>query len=265
MQRMEHDRALRVFKDRASLSRGRADVSAADVLAAMTNTTFAPSAYPATRPRFGGCRHKRVGRAVRVDKPGSTREDADLCPFAAEAFMPITLVIIAITAIVSFMAFKNARLMNDLILWPPAISRQHEYYRLVTYGVVHADFGHLLFNMFTLFFFGGLVVSILPTYLKNRANPNYRSLGASGAVSAVLFAYILIAPWQLIIVLVIPMPAIVYAVLYTTYSIYMDRRGQGNINHSAHLWGAAYGVLFTILINHRVLPHFLDALLHPGF
>ncbi|MGB3382615.1 MAG: rhomboid family intramembrane serine protease, partial [Rhodanobacter sp.] len=147
-------------------------------------------------------------------------------------------------------------------------------------------FGHLLFNMFTLFFFGramepfytgvlgtlgfalfyigGLVVSILPTWLKNRNNPDYRSLGASGAVSAVLFAYILIAPWQQIIVLVIPMPAIVYAVLYTAYSIYMDRRGQGNVNHSAHLWGAAYGVLFTIAINHRVLPHFLDALMHPG-
>ncbi|MEO9079047.1 MAG: rhomboid family intramembrane serine protease [Rhodanobacter sp.] len=201
--------------------------------------------------------------------------------------MLITLAIIAITCVVSFLAFKNSRLMNDLILWPPAITHQREYHRLVTYGVVHADFGHLLFNMFTLFFFGrvmesfftnmlgpfgfalfyigGLVVSILPTYLKNRTNPNYRSLGASGAVSAVLFAYILIAPWQSIIVLVIPMPAIVYAVLYTAYSIYMDRRGQGNVNHSAHLWGAAYGVLFTILVNHRVLPHFIDALTHPAF
>ena len=201
--------------------------------------------------------------------------------------MSITLIIIAITVIVSFMAFKNSRLMNDLILWPPAISRQHEYYRLVTYGVVHADFGHLLFNMFTLFFFGramesfytdalgplgfalfyigGLVFSILPTYLKNRTNPDYRSLGASGAVSAVLFSFILIKPWEQIFVLVIRMPAIVFAVLYTAYSIYMDRRGQGNVNHSAHLWGAAYGVLFTILINHRVLPHFIDALLHPAF
>lgn len=201
--------------------------------------------------------------------------------------MPITLVIIAISCIVSFMAFNNSRLMNDLILWPPAITRQREYHRLVTYGVVHADFGHLLFNMVTLFFFGqqmepfftqmlgplgfalfyigGLVLSILPTYLKNRTNPNYRSLGASGAVSAVLFAYILLAPWQRIIVLVVPMPAIVYALLYTGYSLYMDRRGQGNVNHSAHLWGAAYGVLFTILVNHRVLPHFIDALTHPGF
>ncbi|HEX7732147.1 MAG TPA: rhomboid family intramembrane serine protease [Rhodanobacter sp.] len=201
--------------------------------------------------------------------------------------MPITLIILAVTCIVSFVAFGNSRLMNDLILWPPAISRRREYHRLVTYGLVHADFGHLLFNMITLFFFGrvmeqfyasqlgtfgfalfyigALVVSILPTYLKNRGNPNYRSLGASGAVSAVLFGFILLAPWQRIIVFVIPMPAIVYAVLYTAYSIYMDRRGQDNVNHSAHLWGAAYGVAFTLLVNPRVLPHFLNALLQPSF
>lgn len=201
--------------------------------------------------------------------------------------MSITLIIIAITAVVSFMALKNSRLMNDLILWPPAITRQREYHRLVTYGLVHADFGHLFFNMLTLFFFGrvmegffsshlgafgfalfyigGLVVSILPTYIKNRSNPNYRSLGASGAVSAVLFSYVLLSPWQRIIVLVIPMPAIIYAVLYTGYSIYMDRRGQGNVNHSAHLWGAAYGVIFTLLMDQRVLPYFIDQLTHPSF
>jgi membrane associated rhomboid family serine protease len=201
--------------------------------------------------------------------------------------MPITLIIIAITCVVSFMALRNPKLMNDLILWPPAIARQREYHRLVTYGLVHADFGHLFFNMLTLFFFGramesffmmrlglfgfvlfyilGLVVSILPTYLKNRANPNYRSLGASGAVSAVLFSYVLLAPWQRILVFVVPMPAIVYAVLYTGYSIYMDRRGQDNVNHSAHLWGAAYGVAFTLLVDPRVLPYFLDALSHPSF
>jgi membrane associated rhomboid family serine protease len=201
--------------------------------------------------------------------------------------MPTTLIIVAITCIVSFIAFKNSRLLNDLILWPPAIARQREYHRLVTYGLVHADFGHLLFNMLTLYFFGaameqfyashmgpfgfalfyigGLVVSILPTYLKNRDNPNYRSLGASGAVSAVLFAFILLAPWATInVFFALPIPAIIYAVLYTGYSIYMDRRGQGNINHSAHLWGAAYGVVFTLLMDHRVLPYFLNALTHPG-
>ncbi|QNK02367.1 rhomboid family intramembrane serine protease [Dyella telluris] len=199
----------------------------------------------------------------------------------------VTLIIIAITAVVSFMAFNNARLMNDLILWPPAITRSREYHRLVTYGVVHADFGHLLFNMITLYFFGrvmegffaaklgvmgfalfyivALVVSILPTYLKNRSNPNYRSLGASGAVSAVLFSFILLAPWSRIVVFVIPMPAIIYAVLYVVYSIYMDRRGQGNVNHSAHLWGAAFGVIFTLAIRPEVFLHFLSELSNPRF
>jgi len=200
--------------------------------------------------------------------------------------MLITLLILAVTCVVSFMALNNSKLMDDLLLWPPAIQRSREYYRLVTYGLVHADFGHLLFNMITLFFFGrmmepfyaarlgtlgfllfylgGLVVSILPTYLNNRGNARYRSLGASGAVSAVLFAFILLAPWARIYVFVVPMPAIIYGLLYTAYSIYMDRRGQGNVNHSAHLWGAAYGVAFTLLVEPRVLSHFIGALLRPG-
>jgi membrane associated rhomboid family serine protease len=201
--------------------------------------------------------------------------------------MPITLLIIlAATCIVSFMAFNNRRLIDDLILWPPAIERKKEYYRLVTYGLIHADGMHLLFNMMTLFFFGrimepfyndalgvfgfglfylgGLLISILPTYLKNRHNNSYRSLGASGAVSAVLFGYVLLSPWSRIIVWFLPVPAIIYAVLYVGYSIYMDQRGQGNINHSAHLWGAAYGVVFTVLVNPLVLPHFLDSLSQPG-
>lgn len=197
----------------------------------------------------------------------------------------ITLAIIAVTCVVSFLAFNKPKLMDDLILWPPAIQRHREYHRLVTYGLVHADFGHLLFNMLTLFFFGraiesvyaqelgrfgfllfyigGLVVSILPTYIKNRRNPNYHSLGASGAVSAALFAFILFAPWARIFVFVLPMPAILYAVLYVGYSIYMDRAGRDNINHSAHLWGAAYGVIFTLLIKQGLFTYFLAQLVNP--
>jgi membrane associated rhomboid family serine protease len=197
-----------------------------------------------------------------------------------------TLIIIAITCVVSFFAFNDASLMRRLILWPPAVERQKEYYRLITYGLIHADGQHLLFNMMTLFFFGramegvyssrlgplgfaifyvgGLVVSILPTFLKNRSNPNYHSLGASGAVSAVLFAFILIEPWARIVVFVVPMPAILYAILYIVYSIYMDRRGVGNVNHSAHLWGAAYGVIFTAIMEPRVLPHFIAVLTNQG-
>jgi len=215
------------------------------------------------------------------------RQDGEIPKHCQIRHMPITLLIIlAATCIVSFMAFNNRRLIDDLILWPPAIERKKEYYRLVTYGLIHADGMHLLFNMMTLFFFGrimepfyndalgvfgfglfylgGLLISILPTYLKNRHNNSYRSLGASGAVSAVLFGYVLLSPWSRIIVWFLPVPAIIYAVLYVGYSIYMDQRGQGNINHSAHLWGAAYGVVFTVLVNPLVLPHFLDSLSQPG-
>jgi membrane associated rhomboid family serine protease len=201
--------------------------------------------------------------------------------------MLATLILIATTCIVSWIAFKNPKAGHDLVLWPPAVTKQKQYWRLVSYGFVHADMQHLLFNMITLFFFGryieqlfssyigsagyllfylgGLLVSILPSYLRNRDNANYMSLGASGAVSAVLFAFILIQPWTLIFVFFLPVPAILYAVLYVGYSIYQDHHGHDNINHSAHLWGAAYGVLFTLLLEPRVGPAFLQALFAPSF
>ena len=200
---------------------------------------------------------------------------------------PVTFFLIGITCLVSWMAFNNRKLMDRLILWPPAIDKHRQYDRLVTYGFIHGDFMHLLFNMITLFFFGqqieqlmarvmgvwvyplfylsALVVSILPTYLKNQKNPNYLSLGASGAVSAVLFAFVLLAPWSTIGVMFIPMPAIVFAVLYVGYSIWMDRRGGDRINHSAHLAGAAYGVLFMAIREPRVLGIFLQQLGNPSF
>ena len=200
----------------------------------------------------------------------------------------ITLILIAITALVSWMAFNNRKLADRLILWPPAIDKHKQYDRLVTYGFIHADFGHLLFNMVTLYFFGrsievimlgitgqwwvyplfylaALVVSIMPTYLKNQKNPNYLSLGASGAVSAVLFAYILIAPWKLILVMFIPAPAIVYAAFYVGYSIWMDKKGGDNVNHSAHLAGAAFGVMFMLIMEPELLQHFLQSLMNPTF
>jgi membrane associated rhomboid family serine protease len=199
----------------------------------------------------------------------------------------VTWAILAVTVLVSWQAFGNARLLERLILWPPAIDRRKQYDRLVTHGFVHADWQHLLFNMITLYFFGRLVeqwfvpyigrtgfalfylsavvVAILPTYLRHRHDAGYRSLGASGAVSAVLFAFILAQPWSLIFVFFLPVPAILYAVMYVGYSIWMDRRGLDNINHSAHLWGAGYGVLFTTIMEPRIIPAFLDRLLHPSF
>ncbi len=202
--------------------------------------------------------------------------------------MPIvTLLLIAVTVLVSWRAFNDRRLMERLILWPPAIQRYRQYDRLVTHGFIHADGQHLLFNMITLFFFGraiepvfverigmagfaafyvsAIVMAIMPTYFRHQRDAGYRSLGASGAVSAVLFSFILFAPWSLIFVFFIPVPAIIYAALYVGYSIWMDRRGGDSVNHSAHLWGAAYGVLFTVLMEPRVAANFVARLLSPGF
>ncbi len=198
-----------------------------------------------------------------------------------------TLAIIIITVVVSFMAFNQPRLMNRLVFWGPAIGQQGQFDRFITYGFVHADGFHLLFNMITLFFFGrliepiyrqyafdmgfalfylgGLIISILPSYFKHKNDTHWFSLGASGAVSAILFAFILFSPWSLIYVFFIPMPAIIFAVLYVGYSIWAEKRGASGINHSAHLWGAAYGILVTIILEPQVLSVFLYQLLNPKF
>jgi membrane associated rhomboid family serine protease len=199
----------------------------------------------------------------------------------------ITLTIIILTCIISFSAFNSEKITNDLIFWPPMIKNKNQYYRFVTSGLIHADITHLAFNMITLYFFGrmmedffiarigkagfllfyiaGIILSELPSYFKHRDNYYYRSLGASGAVTAVLFSYILLAPWQTMYVFFIPIPAIIFAVIYIAYTAYMNKRGGDNINHSAHLWGAIWGLVFTFLMEPKVLPHFFEQLMRPGF
>lgn len=196
----------------------------------------------------------------------------------------LTIVLVGITVVVSWLAFNNPRLLDRLILWPPAIDRQKQYDRLLTHGFIHADWMHLVFNMFTLWSFGriveqvfvarigmagfvgfylsAIVVAILPSYVRHLHDARYRSLGASGAVSAVLFASILFNPWAKLVIFPIPLPipAILFAVLYVGYSIWMDRRGGDNVNHSAHLVGGAYGVAFTLVAIPEVLGHFLGQL-----
>jgi len=193
----------------------------------------------------------------------------------------LTIVIVAVTVLVSWRAFNDRALLERLILWPPAVERRRQYDRLLTHGFIHADWMHLLFNMITLWSFGSavervfsewitpvgfvlfylsaIVVAILPTYLRHRQDANYRSLGASGGVSAVLFAFILFDPWSKLIIFPIPVPIPAFL-----FGIWMDRRGGGNVNHSAHLWGAAYGVLFTLLLEPRVFAHFTRTLLGSG-
>ena len=199
--------------------------------------------------------------------------------------MSITILLVLATVVVSWAAFERPALMSRLVFWPAAIRRSHQYDRLVTHGFVHADLQHLLFNMITLYFFGrlvekvfmayigplgfllfyvsALVVAILPSWVRHRRDPSYRSLGASGAVTAVLFAFILMAPWTLIYVFFVPIPAVLYAVLFVGYSVWSDLRQRDRVNHQAHLWGAAYGVLFALVLEPRLGPAFVERLLHP--
>lgn len=206
----------------------------------------------------------------------------------------ITIVIIIVTAITSFLAFSNNDLMNKLIFYPPAVSKRNEWYRFFSCGLIHADIGHLVFNMYAFYLFGNnvetmfqdifpkggslvyvalyvsaLAACLIPTYNRNKDNYHYRSLGASGAVSAVIFASILIDPMGEIGLLFIPVrgiPGFVFGALYLIVTAYLDKRGADNINHSAHLWGALYGIVFLIAMcfalntTFNPLTNFIDAI-----
>jgi membrane associated rhomboid family serine protease len=201
----------------------------------------------------------------------------------------ITLSIIVLTCLISVTAFSNEKIFDDLIFWPPAIHMRHQYYRFVTCGFIHADFTHLAFNMFTLFFFGrimeahymgelglphytylimymgAIITANIPTYLKKKDDYGYRSLGASGGVCAVMFAFILLRPWAVIQLIIIPIPAIVYGALFLFYSAYMSRKGGDNVNHDAHFWGALFGVVFTIAVHPDVVNTFINEIRVPRF
>ena len=198
-----------------------------------------------------------------------------------------TVIIIAVTCLVSYLAWQNNQLLQRLIFWSPAI-KEGQVERFVTHGFIHADGMHLLFNMFTFYFFGSvlesfyraffggagfvifylaaIVVAMIPSYIKHKNDRNYMSLGASGAVSAVLFAYILFRPWDMIYIFaVIPIPSILFAVLYVWYSIKAGSKNNDNINHSAHLYGGLFGVIMTIALEPRVINVFFHQLMNPGW
>lgn len=198
----------------------------------------------------------------------------------------ITVIIIAITCIVSILCFNGTLNGNKLIFNAYQVWHRKEWYRMLTSGIIHSGWGHLFFNMLTLFFFGRIVeqyfsaafggipgavlyvvlyvsalaISSLGDLVKYRDNWNYNALGASGAVSAVLFASILFAPKMgiYIYLIPIPVPGYIFAPLYLLYCWYMAKRNMDNIGHTAHFWGAVYGILFPIICKPDVLSFCLS-------
>jgi membrane associated rhomboid family serine protease len=196
-------------------------------------------------------------------------------------YAPVASVIFAVTIIVSLFAFYNEGVYDRLILQPYNVSRGKYVYTLITSGFIHADWMHLLFNMLTYYFFAfkletilghwqfgllymvSLVLSDLPSVAKHKKDFWYRSLGASGAVSAVIFSYIIYFPLDsmYIMFLPIPIPAIVFGVLYLIYCSYASKRGIGNINHDAHFFGALSGVMITVLLVPQIVPLFFHEII----
>ncbi len=206
---------------------------------------------------------------------------------------PITFLLIAINVIFSMIGFSNKEMLARTIMWPYYVKRKNEYYRFITSGFLHADYMHLFFNMFTLYFFGrnielmfnhlqlggpiaylglylgALIISDIPSYFKNNDNVGYRALGASGAVSAVVFAAIVFSPWSSIYLYgAIKISAALYAILFIVYCIYMGKKGNDHINHDAHLWGALFGLIFTLILVEIKQPALFEGIIeelkHPS-
>src|SRR5262245_28366730 len=196
----------------------------------------------------------------------------------------MTTTILAVTLVASVICFQRRDLMDKWMFNPYKIRRRNEWYRFLTSGFIHADWVHILVNMFVfysfgqavesyyrdifgdgwrnyflLLYFGGMAASVLPTYSQQKENPEYNALGASGAISAVVFAFILFRPFaKIYLFAALPMPAVVYGGLYLVYCYYAARRSDDHINHDAHFWGALYGVCITLLLKPALLPYFID-------
>ncbi|TCD29569.1 rhomboid family intramembrane serine protease [Pedobacter psychrodurus] len=193
---------------------------------------------------------------------------------------PVASVIFVFTIITSLYAFYDHSIYGKFMLHPYSVSKGQNVYTLITSGLVHADWMHLFFNMFTfyafaftlerlmgswqfgLLYFLGLVLSDLPTVIKHKDHFNYNSLGASGAISAVLFSYILFNPMSKIYIMFIPIgiPAVVFGILYLVYCAYASRNSRDHINHDAHFFGALTGLIFTIIFVPGILQNFIAML-----
>lgn len=200
----------------------------------------------------------------------------------------LTLIIVVVTAIFSYIGFQRPELMSRYDFSPYRITHLKEYFRFFTHAFLHADWIHLLINMLVFFSFGryveetfnhlaktgyirsgefnfillygsSIIISSISTFVKKRNDPYYIAVGASGAVSAVLFTSIFFSPLEKVYLYgILPLPGIVFGVLYLAYSSYMGKKGKDNINHDAHFWGAFFGLLYPVLMEPSLLSSFLS-------
>lgn len=196
--------------------------------------------------------------------------------------MPVASIIFAFTIVTSIYAFSNPNLFGKFMLHPYSVSRGQKVYTVVTSGLIHRDWMHLLFNMLTFYFFGfpleallaslsswghlqfaliyllGLILSDVTTIFKHKNNTSYYSLGASGAICAILFSFILFQPKMMLgIFFVIPMPAWLFGILFLVYCWWAAKQAPNGINHDAHLYGAIVGLLLTMMLYPGVINHFI--------
>jgi membrane associated rhomboid family serine protease len=190
--------------------------------------------------------------------------------------MSATLLLIGINIVVSLAAFNAPRIMETGMFMPYRAIRKNTWYELITSGFLHGGYTHLAFNMITLFFFGpvlersigevhfltlyftGLLASSIPSLIRHKDNPSYATIGASGAVEAVLFAFIVIFPFEKIYLFLIPIgiPAILFGAIFVAYSIWAAKK-EGKINHEAHIGGAAWGLIYMFAFVPNTIDHFL--------
>ncbi len=200
---------------------------------------------------------------------------------------PITMAVLVLTIIYSIRGFNNSSVLDQMLFSPYQCTQEGKWYKLFSHGFVHADYMHLFMNMYVLCLFGmqlesvfmpaffgakssvlygflylgGMVFATLPSFKKHYDNPYYRSLGASGAVSAIVFAWILLNPLGQMGLIFLPgiyLPGFVFGALYLWYESYMDKKQQGRIAHDAHIWGAVFGVLVMVVFDYNVLIYFVS-------
>ncbi len=195
---------------------------------------------------------------------------------------PVSSGILLLIALMSVLSFMNGAFIERFLLYPYDVVHRRKWYMLLTHGFVHADMGHLLFNMISLYsigflleatigsarfaaiYFGSLIIGALPSTYRNRDNVSYKALGASGAISGLFFCGMLYYPWEKIYMFFIPIgiPWFIFAFLFLLISYFGARKSQSHIGHDVHFFGALTGFFVTIIIDPPVLVSFVHDLFH---